>query len=355
MGLAGLVSCAAGASVEEFSPRFSPDMPIFWRAPTNDLPARLWIYRTRPRIFSAAAISNGILPAGFEKKGFPRPTDKDVVIWADHVDGEPRPPNFAIFPQLGQMSYDLGDRAPGSPMESARDEAAVKRALEYAARLGVDPKELVQTNAGGAGAGGVSLPRQLDGIPFIEATEGFQLMLTKDGRIRYFGLLWPVLERERSEARATPKEVITRIRARKAMVAPFDEEKDYFARVRGLARAKSLTITGVKLYYNEGRYGEEPKQNEPPKHVTPVPELQATADFGTNRSGLRLYSPILSSDVKTVLEKRNRSAPRRSGSARLEFRVPSRSARVSMSAAARRSVFHVLVKPGEHFVEHLLD
>jgi hypothetical protein len=292
------------SGLEDVSLHFSTNTVIVWQAPTNHLPKRFWTYKRLPQVFSAAAISNGIVLAGFEKKGFPRPSTNHIVIWDDHMDGEPSPPNFALFPELGQMSYDLGDRASGSPMDSARDEAAVKRAWKCVAQLGVDLTQLVQTNAAGPGTGGVFLPRQLDGIQFFDGTEGFQIMFGKDGKVRSFGLMWPKLERDESCATASPQEIIRCIRGYKTVLVPDDEEGNYFARVREVARARRIAITQITPYYGEGMLGEEPRDNEPSRYVRPVAILGATADFGTNAAFIRIYAPILASDVGRLLGSR---------------------------------------------------
>jgi hypothetical protein len=101
-----------GATLEDISPQFATNIPIVWQASTNHLPAHFWTYKRLPHIFSDAAISNGVVLASFEKKGFPRPSTNEFVIWADHPDMEPKPPYFSIFPKYGQMSFTLGDRAP---------------------------------------------------------------------------------------------------------------------------------------------------------------------------------------------------------------------------------------------------
>jgi hypothetical protein len=291
-----------GATLEEASPQFGASTAIVWQAPTNHLPSRFWTYKRLPQVFSAAAISNGIVLASFEKKGFPRPSTNEIVLWADHPEGEPRPPDFAILPKYGQLSFSLGDRAPDSPHDIARDEAAVKRALKCAALLGVNPAELAPTNAASAGIYGVSLARQIDGVPFLADTEGLQIQFGKDGKIRGFSLQWPRLERDKNCATASPSEIIRCIRARKTPVYPIDGEPDYFARIKSLAHARKLIITQIKAHYAEGMFGEELPENEPSKHVIPVAELEALADFGTNTVPVRLYAPILSADVKRLLE-----------------------------------------------------
>ena len=207
------------------------------------------------------------------------------------------------------MSYNLGDRAAGSPMESARDEAAVTRAWDCAARLGADLRELVRTNAGGPGTGGVFLPRQLDGIPFFDETEGFQMMLGKDGKLRMFCLMWPKLERLENEPTATPEEIIKCIKGRKTVLVPADDGADYLAQVRDVSRARKLTITGAAPYYGEGMLGEEPRGDEPPKCIWPITIMSATADFGTNTSVVRIYAPILASDVRRLLGTRAEKIP----------------------------------------------
>jgi hypothetical protein len=303
--LAATRAATAAGGLEDVALHFSTNTTIVWQAPTNNLPKRLWTYKRSPQVFSAVAISNGVVLAGFEKKGFPRPTTNHVVIWADQTtDGEPSPPYFALFPQMGQMSYDLGDRAPGSPMDSARDQAAVNRAWEYASRLGADLTQLVRTNAAEPGVGGVFLPRQLDGIPFFDGTEGFHVMLCKDTKIRSFCLMWPNLERDQIEATATPQEIIRCIEGNRAVLVPGDAEGNYFTQVKQVEQARRLTITRITPYYGEGMLGEEPRENEPPKYVGPVAVLGANTEFGTNVTSVRIYAPILASDVRRLLKTR---------------------------------------------------
>ena len=162
--------------------------------------------------------------------------------------------------------------------------------------------ELLPTNTASAGIYGVFLTRQIDGVPFVFENEGLQIQFGRDGKIRQFGLLWPKLERDQLCTTATASEIIRCIRGRRAPVLPIDDEPDYFGRIKRLARAKKLTITRITAYYSEGQYGEEPPANEPPTHISPVAELNAVADFGTNSLSLKIYSPILSADVGRILK-----------------------------------------------------
>src|SRR5437879_3111001 len=57
---------AAGSNAfEQFSPHLSTNCVISWQAAVNQLPPALPIYKTRPRIFSAGAISSAIELSGF--------------------------------------------------------------------------------------------------------------------------------------------------------------------------------------------------------------------------------------------------------------------------------------------------
>ena len=309
-GLAMALPLVYGAGLEDVSLHFSVHTAIVWQAPTNHLPKRLWTYKIVPQVFSAAAISNGIVLAGFEKKGFPRPSTNNLVLWADHPDIEPQPPYFAIHPSNGQMSFTLGDRAPGSSKDIARDGAAVRRALKCAGLLGVDPKDLAPTNSATAGIYGVFLARQIDGVRFFDNTEGLQIQFGKDGKIRQFGLMWPKLVRDERCATASPEEIVRCIKGNKAVWVPADEEGNYLAQVKDMGRAKKVTITQITPFYGEGIFGEEPRENEAPKQVRPVAILGGSADFGTNAVLVRIYVPLLSADVRRVLGSRAEKNPR---------------------------------------------
>ena len=69
--------------------------------------------------------------------------------------------------KMVKCRYSLGDRAPDSPQEIFKDEAAVDRAWERLAQLGIDRSQLVKTNVASYGEYGVFFPRQIDGIQFM--------------------------------------------------------------------------------------------------------------------------------------------------------------------------------------------
>jgi hypothetical protein len=297
---------AVAASLEEVAPHFAINTEIVWRVPTNDLPKRLWIYKKLPHVFSAATISNAVVLAGFQKKGFPKPSTNTTVIW-DKVAGstidEPRPPSLLIIPDDGIIQYDLGNRWPNAPNEILADRAEAEYAWNCLGSLGVDRTQFVKTNVAGFG---VSFPRQIDGIRFQDESEGFSIQrYGKERKLRGFWLTLPTLQRTKEDTTASPQEIMACIRAFKTPILPNGEEADYFARVKAMAKAKRLMITRLTPYYGEGVYGEEPTNNRRPSWVMPVAYLDATATFATSNAAVRLYAPILSSDVRRLLQTQN--------------------------------------------------
>jgi hypothetical protein len=299
-------SHASSVTLDDISPHFSTNMPIIWQAPTNHLPKSFWVYKKLPRVFSAATISNAIILASFQVKGFPKPSTNRIILWAESTEGEPQPPSFAILPDEGQLDYSLGDRAPDSTEKVANDEAAVERAWDCLLQLGADRAQFVKTNVASQGDWGIFFPRQIDGVQFYrDQSEGFSFQqFGQHGKIRCFGLLWPNLERMENCQPASPQQIIACIRGHRVVVLPEGVEgRHYLARVKRLAVAKKLIITKITPYYGEEVFGEVPADNIPPKIVTPIAELEAVADFGNSNMLVRIVSPITSSGVSNLLGK----------------------------------------------------
>jgi len=292
----------AAYTLEDISPHFATNTPIVWQAPTNQLPKTFWIYKRLPRVFSPATISNAIVLASFQDKGFPKPSKYQKVLWADRRKGEPRPPYFEIDPDQGQISYSLGDRAPDSPETIWTNQTAIDCAWNCLAQLGIDQTQFVKTNTVSAGAWGVFFPCQIDGIQVYDQSEGFSFQqFGKEGKIRNFGLTLPNLRRQKENPTATPQQITACIRVFKTPTPPNGDESDYFGRIKNLAKARKLTITKITPFYGEGIYGETPTNGEPSKIVTPIAQLDAVADYGNSNVDVRLLAPILSSDANRQL------------------------------------------------------
>jgi hypothetical protein len=311
-------------SLERFSPNFSTNTEILWRAPTNDLPKSFWIYkRLQPHPFSATVISNAIVLASLQSKGFPKPSTNDFYMWEDKSPNYPGPiPNyFSIIPKSATISYGLPH--PGTnTTDIPSDKVLVQRAWACAVQLGVNSEQIAfkemtssfnqdenYNNLTNQLCGrGVFLSRKLDGILFWssgtedEDVGGFWIEFGSHGQVRAFSLVWPDLERSELQQIASPQQIIACIRTQKIIVIPNANEETYFQRIKKLATAKKFIITKITPYYIEGRLGETPTNDSPPEIIEPIAELEAVADFGSSNAFVRLLSPIVSSEASRLLK-----------------------------------------------------
>ena len=135
------------------------------------------------------------------------------------------------------------------------------------------------------------------GIQIYDESEGFSFQqFGGHEKIRSLWLALPNLERQENSLTASPQQIIACIRAFQTPLIPCGKP-DYFARVKILTKTEKLIITKVTPFYGEGIYGEHPTNDEPPKIVTPIAELEAVADFGNSNMPIRLFSPITVSEV----------------------------------------------------------
>jgi hypothetical protein len=311
-------------SLDRFSPQFSAKTEILWRAPTNHLPKSFWIYkRLPPRPFSAVVISNAIILASLQSRGFPKPSTNAFFIWS-----APNPCGmsysiFSIQPASMTISFSSTNQKLSTD-DIPGDEIVTKRAFECASRFGLSQADLIPKNiyfcSNALGCDetltnnicgrGISLSRKVDGFGFYGDAEsgsgdGFSIEFGSHGQIRSFSLMWPLLEPYKKSATATPKEIIRCIREHKVMLAPAGES-DYFGQLKQLDLAQKFTITKITPYYGEGRLGEMPANDTPPKYIAPVAELEAVADYGNFKVTGRLLAPIVSSEVARLREKEAR-------------------------------------------------
>jgi len=148
--LVGVFSSLANApSSENFSPHLSTNTPIIWEATTN-LPKDLWIYkRILPHIFPATAISNAIVLASLEKRGFPKPSINDFWIAGDRPQNYegPIPTIFEIRPGDATLSY-FAPHPDTDSTDIPNDEIFIKRTFDCAAKLGIDLAQVVAEKPG---------------------------------------------------------------------------------------------------------------------------------------------------------------------------------------------------------------
>lgn len=302
---ASLIAMAGAAfadyTLEDLSPHFATNAPIIWEAPTNHLPSGFWIYQKAPRVFSAETISNAVVLASFQAKGFPKASKHQTVLWADHSDAEPMPPCFTINPASGQISFSMQDRRPESAEAYDKGPATVNRAWGCLVQLQVDPSQFVKTNAAGSGVWGIFLPRQIDGWKVFDENQGFSFEQLTNGTISGFSLTLPNLIRKEKCPVAIPQQIIACIRAFKAPTLPQENEPDYFGRLRVLGQARKLTIKQITPCYSEGMFGESLTDTKAMQIVMPVARLEAIADFGNSNMMVNLYTPITSNEVARLL------------------------------------------------------
>ncbi|HEY3761975.1 MAG TPA: hypothetical protein VGN23_09530 [Verrucomicrobiae bacterium] len=227
---------------------------------------------------------------------------------------------FESEPNRSTISYGLPN--PGTnTTDIPVDKIIVRRAWACAEQLGVDPKQVALNEMTSSFnqdendndltnqlcGRGVFLSRKLDGISFWSngtdngLFDGFWIEFGSHGQIRAFSLIWPELERFQKEATAPPDEIIQIIRKRRILVYPDKNETGLFERIKNLSKAKTFTITKITPYYIEGVLGETPTNDEPPRLIAPLAEIQAVADFGTSHSSVTLLAPITSVDVNRLL------------------------------------------------------
>lgn len=316
---------AAPPTWEELSSHLFNNAAIVWQAPTNGLPKSLWIYeRALPHVFSATVISNAIILGSLQSKGFPKPSTNDFYISEDKGANYPGPiPTiFGIIPGDASLYYSMPNYSKGSGKEIPDDKIIVKKAWQCAAQFGLDATNLIQEriysqkcdanqdeSAQIICGRGVFLTRQLDGIRFFSAdnqgagAEGFSIEFGSNGQIRSFLLHWSNVRRYKNQSVADDQEIIQCIKAHKIIVLPNLDETDFFGRLKTLAKIKTLTIDKITPYYAEALFQEGFTNDTPSKFATPFAELQGTADFGDSKMIVQFISPILSSEVKRVLQK----------------------------------------------------
>lgn len=319
------LSSRADLSLGEIAPHFSGDMPIVWQANKNQLPQGFWTYkRLPPHAFSESVISNAVILASMEGKGFPKSSTNAFYVTEEHPPDYPGtiPIIFNITPSSGTISYGLPH--PGTnTADIPTDNILVQRAWTCAALLGIDPanvafkemtscfdwdendNELTNELCGR----GVFLSRKLDGIPFWssgmedDGIDGFWMEFGSRGKVRAFSLVWPNLKRDQFQSTATQQQIIACIRAFKVITLPKRNETDYFLRIKKLGKTKKLTVTNFSLFYMEGIFGETPPNGELPQMITPVAEIKGIADFGNSNDTVRLLVPVLSWDANRLLAK----------------------------------------------------
>lgn len=300
---------------ENFSPHFSTNTQIIWKAPTNHLPKSFWIYqRQLPRLFSQSFISNAIVLASLQRKGFPKTSTNEFYISADSSPNDPGviPIIFYILPNEAYIYYTAPN--PGQvTADIPNSTTLVAEASKCAREFGLNPANLVRKSFSTDASNtrvigrGVFLSRQLDGITFFSpddqgtGAEGFFLELGSEGKVMAFSFRYSDIKPYQNLPCATPDRIIKCIMAKKIIVLPTPNDETYFEKIKKLGTATKFTITQITPYYIDGFFGEMPTNNIPLQFIAPVAEVYASADLGNSNMVVHMYCPILSSDVNRLL------------------------------------------------------
>jgi hypothetical protein len=252
----------AGASQPplEGQPFRPSQVEIEWKAPTNDFPKKLWVYKIVPQSFSGAVISNAMAIGSFEPRHLLNPRDKNLLQFQNSRE---RPTRYLrIAPASGWMTYYDGQAKAEmtEPVEGVPDvREAEFLARDYLQKLGIDRLQILsrrgyasdQTRAKVAKDGtdvnpeviarGVSLVRQVDGIAFYGRGNlgGFWIDFGNKRRVAAFDLLWRGLLPADLHDTASAAEIVERIQAGESVLQV----------PKNLSAAKRLTILEVTPYY----------------------------------------------------------------------------------------------------------
>jgi len=123
-------------TLEDISPHISTNANIIWLADTNLLPKSIWTYRKLPQTFSQNTVSNILPLCGFQMNPFPKSFKKQITLWDNVIEGDPRPDYFAVVPELGFISF-ARERRPTASGEASTN-ALVQRTWQYAQLIGLD-------------------------------------------------------------------------------------------------------------------------------------------------------------------------------------------------------------------------
>jgi hypothetical protein len=299
---------AATPRLEDFCPHFSTNMPVVWQAPTALLPASLWRYKMLvPRPFKAEVLSNAVMLASLENRGFPSPSTNITCFYSDDCHCLCTIPcYFSIVPESGGIQFNEPHR------NDLSEDEILKLAWECAKRFGINHAELIPRkvyvsvcDSNRICGRGIFLSRSLDGVGFRGngndnwSPEGFGIEAGGNWQIRSFSIAWPDLERGEKSRTLNADETIACLRAQKIIVLPNGDEEKYFERIRWLANATKVTVTKITPYYGEGILGDT--NENPAKVVSPYAELEATADLDNTNVAFQFVSPIIASDMARLM------------------------------------------------------
>lgn len=303
--LLALITLGAGFSSSADSFRLKgipfppPKVGIVWKAPTNNLPDALWIYKVIPRDFSMAVISNALAMSSLQIRNIINPRDTNMIRFQNKPNIWQSTRVLTIIPSSGQVQFNNMRSSEKIPEDVPDKQKAIKLALHYLFLLGVDRSEVMTPpyvhsdmerrlnyKTGhllwkGIFQCSVNCDRRIDGLRAIGGN--FSIVFGSHAAIKSFDLAWPALLPFECHSVADKEEIINYIKSGQA-VLPVVEFN--FAR---LDKARRLTITKITPYYFY-----EPSEDG---LIHPFAQLGVSANLGKTNFEFQLRCPILSTNA----------------------------------------------------------
>lgn len=292
-------------------PQFKVNNPtILWGAPTNKLGASLWIYKVAPQVFPFKAINHVLELGGF--------TNRVKVSQAMSIGNSSNTCQLVIIPEQGYVRYwdgfaeanhwdrtnHLWETVKGLPSQSDIE----KLGLKFMKQWNIRRDELAQTNGHLITFGentkrsyydrrtakfvsdeiksrGIFFIRRLDGVNFlgIGVGAGCEIEFANNAKVSQFNLIWRNYQPYERYKVATPEQIKQSILEGKTILT----KKNFVVSTD----VKTVTIDEVIPAY----IGADEFEHQ--EYLYPFARIEATANMGTNKVGIELYCPILSTNL----------------------------------------------------------
>jgi hypothetical protein len=300
----GLLSTAHAQhlSLKIGTPFRRPDLDVRWKLTTNDMPARVWVYRLLPNHFSSNLVSNLVALGEFTAKDLVSSNANELLfrktdfssLWissrlgaieylpggihsttnlAEHVPTMSELPVLTtnFLKEVGIRVEDIEKRADGSP-DFHFSEPFMVYFMDH------KPITNIEWRA-------VGFRRAIEGARFVGAGAGgnCHVEFGEYGRPSRIRLSWRNLQRYKAYPTAPPNVIVKWIQQGKAvqnMIRMDAEPIDW-------KTVKSVTITSTKLCY----YGGSPF--EPEDWLMPFVALWATVDRGHGTIDVEIDCPVI--------------------------------------------------------------
>jgi hypothetical protein len=308
--------CAAGFSQNlRFTDPFATHIParadldVHWNAPTNKVPATIWIYHLLPRPLSPQSLSNLMAACSL--------TAKDETSHGNELNFKSPDGIRAlhVLPTWGIIEYQT--TYPRSWTNLVKDvpspSKTVKLAKKFLPELGIDVGDLeTKTNSSqpdftvfdmgvtyfvngkdihSTEARAVRFRRAVDGISFTSISTGGdgEIDFGDHGKISKISITWRNMERQKSYPTFTPEMMVKSIREGKAIQGMIPDN------LGGIdwPTVKSVTITKAEPCYYAGG-----DPFSPSDWLQPYAALWTTVDTGHGNIDVEIDCPIIDEIAK---------------------------------------------------------